>query len=68
MREFVPLDIYKTTLQRMVEQGLTEGVASRIWNCKALWLISTHPDDIRKVGDVILLGVSVNNISKHTQI
>jgi hypothetical protein len=50
MREFVPLDIYKTTLQRMIDQGLTPAVAARVWTCKALWLISTHPDDIRKVG------------------
>lgn len=49
MREFVPIDIYKTSQQRMIEQGLTPGVANRIWTHKALWLICTHKEDIKKV-------------------
>lgn len=49
MREFVPIDIYKTSQQRMIDQGLTPGVANRIWTHKALWLICTHKDDIKKV-------------------
>jgi len=49
MREFVPLDIYKTSVDRMIEQGLTPAVAARVWTNKALWLICTHKDDISKV-------------------
>ena len=49
MREFVPLDIYKTTLQRMIDRGLTPAVAGRIWNTKILWLICMHKEDIKKV-------------------
>jgi hypothetical protein len=49
MREFVPLDIYKTSQARMVDQGLTPEVAAHIWNTKILWLITMHKDDIKKV-------------------
>eukprot|EP01032_Pedospumella_encystans_P018906 gene18906-21507_t len=49
MREFVPVDIYKTTPGRMIEQGLTPAVAARIWTNKALWLICTHKGDIAKI-------------------
>lgn len=49
MREFVPLDIYKTSVDRMIQQGLTPAVAARVWTNKALWLICTHKDDIAKV-------------------
>ena len=58
MREFVPVDIYKTTLGRMVEQGLTPAVAARIWTNKALWLICTHKEDIAKV-DVLIFFIVV---------
>jgi hypothetical protein len=49
MREFVPLDIHKSSVAKMVGEGLTQGVAQRVWTTKALSLICTHPDDIRKV-------------------
>lgn len=57
MREFVPVDIYKTTLGRMIEQGLTPAVAARIWTNKALWLICTHKEDIAKVPIVTNFGI-----------
>lgn len=49
MREFVPIDIYKSSQEHMIEQGLTPAVANRIWMHKALWLICTHKEDIKKV-------------------
>jgi hypothetical protein len=49
MREFVPLDIHKSSVAKMVAEGLTPEVAQRVWNVKALSLICTHPEDIRKV-------------------
>lgn len=49
MREIIPLDIYKTKVTRLIRRGLPEDCANRIWNTKILWLIVTHPEDIKKV-------------------
>lgn len=49
MRCIVPPDITETNLQSMLRAGLPRKVAERIWNCRCLWLLSMHPDDIKKV-------------------
>lgn len=49
MRELIPLDIYKSSMRRLVDQGVPLLAANRIWNTKILWLICTHRDDIVKV-------------------
>lgn len=49
MRGLIPLDIYKSSIKQLVKSGLPEATATRIWNCKILWLISTNKEDIRKV-------------------
>ncbi len=49
MRELIPLDVYKSSMSRLVDQGLPILAANRIWNTKILWLICTHRDDIVKV-------------------
>lgn len=49
MREFIPLDIYKMDLKKLIQRGLPEEIAHRIWDIKILWLICTHPDDIAKI-------------------
>lgn len=49
MRELIPLDIYKSSAKRLVDAGLPQATANRIWNMKTLWLIATHPHDIVKV-------------------
>lgn len=57
MREFVPIDIYKSSQERMIEQGLTPAVANRIWMHKALWLICMHKEDIKKVNIALCFSV-----------
>jgi hypothetical protein len=49
MRAIVPPDISETNLQAMLRAGLPRPVAERIWKCRCLWLLSMHPDDIKKV-------------------
>lgn len=49
MRAIVPPDISETNLQAMLRAGLPKPVAERIWKCRCLWLLSMHPDDIKKV-------------------
>jgi hypothetical protein len=49
MRELIPLDIYKSSMRRLVDQGVPILAANRIWNTKILWLICTHRDDIVKI-------------------
>jgi hypothetical protein len=49
MREIIPLDIHKSKSTRLLKRGIPEAVMNRIWNMKVLWLIVTHPDDIKKV-------------------
>ena len=49
MRELIALDIYKSRMRRLVDQGVPILAANRIWNTKILWLICTHRDDIVKV-------------------
>lgn len=49
MREIIPLDIYKSKASRLSRRGIPEECIKRIWNTKILWLIVTHPDDIKKV-------------------
>lgn len=49
MRELVPVDIYKSNINLLLEYGLPLPAANRIWNMKILWLIVTHPEDIAKI-------------------
>lgn len=49
MRAIVPPDVAETNLQAMLRAGLPKPVAERIWKCRCLWLLSMHPDDIKKV-------------------
>lgn len=60
MRLLIPVDIYKSNLNKLIQQGLPPPVAERIWKNKILWLIVMHPDDISKVRclflDVIYFG------------
>lgn len=49
MRAIVPPDISETNIQAMLRAGLPRPVAERIWKCRCLWLLSMHPDDIKKV-------------------
>lgn len=49
MRSLIPADITKTTYNDLVNYGLPESVANRIWKSKSLWLICMHQEDILKV-------------------
>jgi len=49
MRCIVPPDIAETNLQAMIDAGLPRSVAERVWQCRCLWLLSMHPEDIKKV-------------------
>lgn len=49
MRELIPLDIYKSSIPKLMARGLPEKIAQRIWNTRILWLICTHKDDILKI-------------------
>lgn len=49
MRRFVPPDIAKSSVKRMVQEGLPEKIAQRLWKCRSLWLICMAKEDICKV-------------------
>ena len=49
MRQLIPLDMYKSNLAMLLEQGIPQPIAERFWNNKILWLIVMHPEDISKV-------------------
>ena len=49
MRGIIPLDVSKSSVSKMVKQGLPFPIATRIWEKKSLWLIVMHKDDIAKV-------------------
>ena len=49
MRQIIPIDVYKSNLTMLLEQGVPQPIAERIWNKKILWLIVMHPEDISKV-------------------
>lgn len=49
MRCLIPPNIARTTLQKMLTDGVPKGVADRIWNKKVLWLLCMHSADIPKV-------------------
>ena len=49
MRELIPPDVKSTSQQKMLEEGLPKSIVSRIWAKKALRLICTHKDDIKKL-------------------
>ena len=55
MRCIVPPDITETSLAAMIRAGLPRKVAERVWNCRCLWLLSMHPDDIKKVSQIFYL-------------
>lgn len=55
MRELIPLDIYKSSVQRLFDSGLPGPTAQRIWQTKILWLICTHQEDIAKVLAILSL-------------
>jgi hypothetical protein len=61
MRELIPLDIHKLDLKKLIQRGLPEECATRIWNNKILWLICTHPDDISKVKLFLRSLITVSN-------
>jgi hypothetical protein len=48
MRRVIAPDITKTTLSVILEDGVPDAIAKRIWNVKALWLICMHESDIKK--------------------
>lgn len=49
MRCIVPPDVAETSIQKMLDDGLPSPVARRVWQCRCLWLLSMHNDDIKKV-------------------
>jgi hypothetical protein len=49
MRRLIPPNIARTTLQKMLSDGVPKGVADRVWNKKVLWLLCMHSADIPKV-------------------
>eukprot|EP01036_Dinobryon_divergens_P022653 gene22653-30933_t len=49
MRQLIPLDMYKSNLAMLLEQGIPQPIAERFWNNKILWLIVMHPEDISKI-------------------
>jgi hypothetical protein len=53
MRRMIPLDINKSD-RNSLSRNLPAKVADRIWSNKILWLICTHPEDIKKVCSTLL--------------
>lgn len=48
-RGLVPLDVARSSVQKMVEEGLPESIAARLWRCRSLWLVCMATEDIAKV-------------------
>ena len=49
MRGLIPLDISKRSVANLIEMGIPKPIAYRIFEQKALWILTMHPDDIFKV-------------------
>lgn len=49
MRAFVPLNIYSSSIDELMRQGLSKSLARRIYMTKALWLLRLTPNDISKI-------------------
>jgi hypothetical protein len=45
----IPLDIGKSSVNKMIKQGIPATIAQRLWENKILWLIVMHGSDIAKV-------------------
>lgn len=45
------MDLFKISFAQLVEYGLPNKIANRIWNNKILWIIVMHPDDVAKVSN-----------------
>ena len=48
-RGLVPLDVQRSSVQKMVQEGLPESIAARLWRCRSLWLVCMATEDIAKV-------------------
>ena len=49
MRRFVPPDITRSSVSKMVGEGLPEAIAQRLWRCRSLWLVCLAAEDIAKI-------------------
>ena len=49
MRRFVPPDITRSSVAKMVGEGLPDAIAQRLWRCRSLWLVCLATEDIAKI-------------------
>lgn len=49
MRTLVAPNIARSTLPRIIAEGVPQPIAQRIWENKILWLLCMHPSDLPKV-------------------
>jgi hypothetical protein len=72
MRCIVPPNVTETSVQSMLDAGLPSPVARRVWQCRCLWLLSMHPEDIKKVSHrcaaslVVPLDAFVDYVASHS--
>jgi hypothetical protein len=49
IRTFVPPHIFKSSINSLISEGMSKGLASRLFNKKCLWLVRMSQSDISKL-------------------
>lgn len=61
MRRCVPVNMWETTVNNLLEHGLPSDFVKRLWAKRVLWLLVMHPEDITKLHVADLRGKYSHN-------